>query len=214
MKRIPAIAFALLCTSILFVLYTSCSPKKNKCTVCSNGGICQNDTCLCPLGYTGAHCETPPDPCASVTCQNGGTCNAGVCTCPTGYEGTYCETLSKSRILGTWHVAEHGSNSSPANYSIRITAGAGTAPSEVFITNFYNYFTQAVKANVLLDKLFIPSQYLYGKLVFGNGYIHATSIYGLYGYITVAYEVIDTATNIPDDFGYVPDGSRPSEWNK
>ena len=33
-----------------------------------------NYTCDCVTGYTGRHCETNPDDCASNLCFNGGTC--------------------------------------------------------------------------------------------------------------------------------------------
>ena len=29
-----------------------------KCVTCSNGGVCINDTCVCPSGYEGVSCET------------------------------------------------------------------------------------------------------------------------------------------------------------
>jgi Notch-like protein len=49
----------------------------------------------CPLGYTGANCETNINDCASNPCQHGGTCTDGVggytCTCVPGYDGTNCE---------------------------------------------------------------------------------------------------------------------------
>ena len=39
------------------VLYTSC---KNKCgsTTCQNGGVCENNICACPTGYSGNACQT------------------------------------------------------------------------------------------------------------------------------------------------------------
>ena len=39
------------------IVYTSC---KNKCgsTTCQNGGTCDNNVCICPIGYSGNACQT------------------------------------------------------------------------------------------------------------------------------------------------------------
>jgi hypothetical protein len=97
-------------------------------------------------------------------------------------------------------------------YPISIQSGA--TPSDVLIANFYNYFVQHVKGYIVHDSLYIPNQQLDGKVVFGFGYIYSSVAHGQYGNISLRYEVIDTATNIPNDFGYLPDGSSPSEWTK
>jgi len=45
------------------ILVNACK-KKDKCenTVCLNGGICNDGTCSCPTGYTGADCGTQVTP--------------------------------------------------------------------------------------------------------------------------------------------------------
>jgi hypothetical protein len=95
MKNILFIAFA--CFSLL--LSNGCKKKKSEptvdpCanTVCLNGGTCNDGSCNCPPGYTGADCGTQIDPCAGTTCLNGGTCITGTCTCATGYTGVDCGT--------------------------------------------------------------------------------------------------------------------------
>lgn len=65
---------------------------------CANGSTCvdlvDSYRCDCPAGYTGVHCETDIDECASAPCVNG-TCVDGVnrytCECQEGWAGTNCE---------------------------------------------------------------------------------------------------------------------------
>ncbi|KAI0239341.1 Mucin-like protein [Lamellibrachia satsuma] len=65
-----------------------------------NGATCTDAvnsyTCGCADGYTGTHCETDVNECASTPCMNGATCtdavNSYTCGCADGYTGTHCET--------------------------------------------------------------------------------------------------------------------------
>lgn len=59
--------------------------------------ICANFyryTCECIQGFTGAHCETDINECASNPCANGGVCidlvNGFRCECPRGYYDARC----------------------------------------------------------------------------------------------------------------------------
>ena len=53
-------------------------------------------TCACAYGYTGVHCETDIDECASGQCLNGANCTQGInwylCHCAAGFTGVNCET--------------------------------------------------------------------------------------------------------------------------
>jgi hypothetical protein len=153
------------------------------------------------------------DKCKTIVCANGGVCSQGACTCPSGYQGTNCETVSRYKFLGEWQVFEKGSISNSASYPISISASNNI--TDVSITNFFNYFETPIRGYVVGDTLYIPNQQYEGKVVFGVGYIYSNNTYGQYGAISMRYEVIDTATNVPDDFGfYGPDLSAPSAWNK
>jgi hypothetical protein len=156
------------------------------------------------------------DKCKTIVCANDGVCNQGACICPSGYGGTNCETVLRNKFLGNWQVFEKGSVTNAAQYAISITEGPNI--TDLRIQNFYNYFTVNVDAyvgGVNGDTLYIPNQQLQGKVIFGVGNIYTTTTYGAFGSITMCYEVIDTATNIPNDFGYYPsDLSAPSAWNK
>ena len=58
------------------------------------------------------------DECKDVTCNNGGVCVEGACDCASGYEGTDCSTEIRAKFKGTWNVADDGTASAPANYTI------------------------------------------------------------------------------------------------
>ena len=46
------------CTLSCFLGFSAC----NAVNVCLNGGMCVEEECECPIGYTGFFCETPPPP--------------------------------------------------------------------------------------------------------------------------------------------------------
>ena len=154
------------------------------------------------------------DQCKTISCAYGGVCNNGVCNCPVGYEGSNCETISRQKFLGNWSVFEKGSITEAAQYPISIEEGAKI--TDVVIKNFYNYFTTPIRATVDHDTLFIPNQQYEGKVLFGTGYVYSSVTYGQYGAINMEYEIIDTATQAVNDFGYnsIVDHSNASSWNK
>jgi len=55
--RFLPVAALLIALTTCVVVYTSC---KNKCgsTTCQNGGTCDNNVCVCPVGYSGNSCQT------------------------------------------------------------------------------------------------------------------------------------------------------------
>lgn len=153
------------------------------------------------------------DKCKTIVCAHGGVCNSGACICPSGYQGSNCETTSRDKFLGNWTVFEKGTNTESAQYPISVVPGKDI--TDVLIKNFYNFFKTPIKGYVNNDTLFIPNQQYEGKVLFGQGYIFSDVTYGQYGRISMAYEIIDTATGLVNDFGnYPPDESDPSLWNK
>jgi hypothetical protein len=166
---------------------------------------------FCAIVYTSS-CNR--DKCKTIVCANAGVCNDGGCNCPAGFEGTNCEKVARDKFLGNWHVLEKGSITLAAQYAISIEASNNL--TEVTIKNFYNYFKTPIKAYIKADSIFIPNQQYEGKLLFGIGYIYSNVTYGQYGAIEMRYEIIDTATQRVNDFGYneAVDHSDPSLWNK
>lgn len=156
------------------------------------------------------------DKCKSIVCAHDGVCNQGACICPSGYGGTNCETVLRQKFIGNWQVFEKGSTTAAAQYEISVLEGPKI--TDVIIKNFFNYFTVPIKGyvgGVNGDTLFIPNQQYQGHIVVGVGNIYSNTTYGQFGSINMCYQIIDTATNIPDDFGfYAPDLSLPSAWNK
>uniref|UniRef100_A0A1I8N3F6 Uncharacterized protein n=2 Tax=Musca domestica TaxID=7370 RepID=A0A1I8N3F6_MUSDO len=79
------------------------NPMTDSCEnhICQNNGTClamgRSTRCMCPLGYSGALCETK-DACHPNPCENEGTCKAlgdesYKCSCPRGTTGKRCEVL-------------------------------------------------------------------------------------------------------------------------
>jgi len=157
-------------------------------------------------------CNT--DKCKTVVCAYNGVCNGGSCICQSGYEGSNCETITRNKYLGNWEVFEKGSTSTAAQYALSIVAADKI--TDVAIINFNNYFTVPILATVKGDTIIIPNQAYNGKVLFGIGYIYSNVTYGQFGAMSVSYEVIDTATNRVDDYGFYSDLdlSNPSAWNK
>lgn len=154
------------------------------------------------------------DKCKTIVCANSGVCNNGSCTCPAGYEGTNCEKASRDKFIGNWTVFEKGSITLAAQYPVSVKPAENI--TDVVIYNFYNYFKTPINATVSGDRIYIHNQQYEGKVVFGEGQIMSNVTYGQYGQLELRYEVIDTATQKVNDFGYnaAVDLSDPSLWNK
>lgn len=64
-----------------------------------NGATCNDHikyyTCHCPYGYTGKHCDSYVDWCATEPCMNGAECrqkkNSYQCLCAPGWTGKVCD---------------------------------------------------------------------------------------------------------------------------
>ncbi|XP_072019400.1 uncharacterized protein [Amphiura filiformis] len=64
----------------------------------TDGRVCVDGTCQCPVGFTGATCAEESVLCDPNPCTNGvGQCSEGselyTCNCPAGYSGPKCEDV-------------------------------------------------------------------------------------------------------------------------
>uniref|UniRef100_A0A8C8SUZ8 FAT atypical cadherin 2 n=1 Tax=Pelusios castaneus TaxID=367368 RepID=A0A8C8SUZ8_9SAUR len=90
---------------------------------CLNGGMCAEMhgggyTCICPVLFSGDHCEQGDSPCESKPCLHGGTCilaetgytcrcpdcGSPHCICPGEYQGTFCtqKIVTPDIVLTEW----------------------------------------------------------------------------------------------------------------
>uniref|UniRef100_A0A8D0DTW5 FAT atypical cadherin 2 n=1 Tax=Salvator merianae TaxID=96440 RepID=A0A8D0DTW5_SALMN len=99
-----------------------CCPHTGACSTnpCHNEGLCtemQNGgySCICPVQFSGEHCEIADSPCEGKPCLHGGTCTLsekGGYVCHYDFQGTFCTqniitpTISPSRwVLGPKEIA-------------------------------------------------------------------------------------------------------------
>lgn len=75
---------------LLFELVLHCTTSSD----CENGGTCKNSVCVCPLGFSGEHCENQycnikyaEESGEPIYCQGSGTCDAEqqTCVCAEGF---------------------------------------------------------------------------------------------------------------------------------
>lgn len=116
-------------------------PSCNECkdTVCLNGGACDDGTCICPSGYTGANCENE-DRCYTnnIHCLNGGTCFDGKCDCPVGYTGLNCEV--ETIVSVSDHIGTYLGSWTCGGADDTVTLSAGTGPNQLlFFENDYGF---------------------------------------------------------------------------
>ena len=95
MKTIIKLSFLVL-TLFVFACSDPCDDVN-----CGTNGTCDDGTCICEEGYSGANCET--NICETTDCING-DCNpiTGVCNCSEGYEGLACDTEIRAKYIGTY----------------------------------------------------------------------------------------------------------------
>lgn len=101
--------FFLLSFAFFTLTLNSCNDCKD--VVCNNGGICEDGTCDCPNGFSGASCEIE-DLCITqdVTCLNDGVCADGECDCELYYRGESCQTYC---VNGTFNSTNNSCNCWP-----------------------------------------------------------------------------------------------------
>uniref|UniRef100_A0A672M4G6 Uncharacterized protein n=1 Tax=Sinocyclocheilus grahami TaxID=75366 RepID=A0A672M4G6_SINGR len=72
------------------IALTCANKSSQQCNIrCMNGGLCEDDHCQCPKGFTGSFCGQPV---CEKTCYNSGRCiGPNHCACVYGFTGPQCE---------------------------------------------------------------------------------------------------------------------------
>lgn len=158
-----ALILAITLSGLIFAL--SCSdPCKN--VDCKNGGVCNDGSCDCPPGYSGAQCEIF-DSCYNIVCLNGGVCVSGDCNCVPGYEGIDCSIRSQDKYVGTYSAAD-ACTSGTYHYSPAITSSQEI--TKILITDFGNFGSSViVSATIDHSSFTVPSQTFGSVTISGTG---------------------------------------------
>ncbi|MES2703176.1 MAG: hypothetical protein V4649_11080 [Bacteroidota bacterium] len=146
-----------------------------------------------------------------VTCANGGSCIDDTCRCLNGWEGSGCLTQTRTKMVGTWTVAEDGSNSAAESYSMFIQTTSATQIDQISFSHIHSIFS--VVAIVTKDSVIIPSQTKSGQKIEGSGYYRANGASGD-ATIIMRYAVTNTSTGVVNDFGYFSPSSGSSVWTR
>ena len=109
------------------LVYTSC---KNKCgsTTCQNGGTCDNNACICPVGYSGNSCQTGWAD-ASIGTY---TCVRSACSPAVSGINTWQSSITKDATNGGYTVDISNFNNS--NTTVVATVDTAAANGSQLIT--------------------------------------------------------------------------------
>ncbi len=94
--------------------------------------------------------------------------------------------------MGKWQVFDSSSIYPSTQYPI--TTGADTVITSIYITNFYNFFTDTVHAIIERDSIIIPVQICHGYRINGTGYFD----YDITSQVTLVYDVNNLASGMLD----------------
>ena len=104
------------------LIYTSC---KNKCgsTTCQNGSTCDNNVCICPIGYSGNACQTGWSDAAVGTY----TCSRGHCSPAVSGVSNWQSTITKDATNSGYTLDINNFNNSNTTVVATIDSAQSTS---------------------------------------------------------------------------------------
>jgi hypothetical protein len=106
------------------------------------------ETCICPRGFRGEHCEENIDNCIGIGCSDHGVCEDGIetykCSCFDGFYGFHCERTNVQTVL---------IQTASRSFGVTAILLIASIASLVVASDIHTYLTRKQEKNNLLHQI-------------------------------------------------------------